>query len=173
MDKLSDLKCIERAGHLFMLTIWVESMLIKALLFKKADTNDEFAKTIIEYNEKYGFERILKMFKMEFESVLSPADIELLEECYVFRDAWAHMMILSTLDPVTFVHRPNSLSREKKKDILERMMGGKKINDRIVNFAFDQSEYERYLKIFDEIDSKVLEKVYKTLEPKRNYKLYR
>ncbi|MGL5831094.1 MAG: hypothetical protein ACRCZE_03005 [Candidatus Altimarinota bacterium] len=173
--KICRSKCIKRAGHLFMLTAWLESMMIKSILLNEgSQTAENFAISLAKHNEVKSFGKTFQMFKEAFSSQLTSEDIELFEEYYVLRDMFAHLLFFSTIPFFEQVIQcPNVDSREKKKAVLKRLLSGKELGDDIVSFTFKRKEYNRYLVGFEKIDKEIFPKIFENLSFKTEESEYK
>ncbi len=166
-DKVVKSKFIKRMGHIFMLIVWVESMMIKLLAAKrnpqcfKKRSFKEITNEIWDYNKDGNFSRLANDFKKEFKPLLSNEDIKLIDDYQAFRDIFGHSIIWANENNA--FHNPNTKSRKAKENAFERINKSKSLEINECFIVEIEDDYQDFLDDISKFEEKIFPKISKNL----------
>ncbi len=155
--------CLERAGHVLILIIWLEKRLIDLIIFKqhpqilshfrKHGISIGLAKWRKFYWQK-GFHYIIQEFLKTFPNL--PSNWEpLLEDLNTKRDMISHGHVSLYREYILYQPDLNRSNLKKKLSIIRRAIDGKITKARLFKIRFDDKNYQSMLQAIEKFDTQL------------------
>jgi len=155
--------CLERAGHVLILIIWLEKRLIDLMIFKKHPRIlSHFRKhgksvglgKLREFFWQKNLSYVIREFLKEFSTL--PSNWEpLLEDLNSKRDAISHGHISLYRDYILYQPDLDRRDIRKKLATIRRAIDGKKTKTRRFKIRFDDANYQSMINAIEEFDTKL------------------